>query len=324
MSRILHTTTNIDRPEWLELRNKGIGGSDAAVILGLNKWKTPFELWLEKTGQVESKELYIVDEDGAFVSGNEAAYWGNKDEDQVAQEFALRTKKKVRKRNAIFQHKKHPFILANIDREIVGENAGLECKITSAYNSKEWEADEIPESYIIQCQHYMNVMEKDSWHIACKVGGNKLVHKLIPRDQELIDIIESSQIHFWNHHVLGMNAPALDGSSAAEKFLKERYTKTDPDLVKDLKHEYKDKIRHYLDLKEHYKAIEKDIKEVENQLKYELQEAETGLIDTFRVNWKPVTSNRVDTKVLKSDFPEIYNKVVKQSVSRRFDIKEVK
>jgi putative phage-type endonuclease len=324
MAKIFHSTTKMDRPEWLELRNNGIGGSDAAVILGLNKWKTPFELWLEKTGQIENKELYEVDEDGAFVSGNEAAYWGNLDEDQVAKEFALRTKKKVRKRNAIFQHDEHPFLLANIDREIVGEDAGLECKITSAYNSKEWEDEEIPESYIIQCQHYMNVMNKQSWYIACKVGGNKLVHKIIQRDQELIDIIQKEQIHFWEYHVKQKIAPALDGSSAAEKFLKERFKETDKDKVIDLGSEYGDKIKHYLDLKEHYKAIEKDINEVENQLKYELKEAETGFIHNYRVNWKLVVSNRVDSKRLKVEFPDIHAQVLNESYSRRFEIKEIK
>jgi putative phage-type endonuclease len=313
MSKVFHTTTNIDRPEWLQLRSKGIGGSDAAVILGLSKFKTPFELWLEKTGQVEPQEI-----------NNDFIHFGNVLEDVVAAEFTRRTEKKVKRQNKMFQHKEHDFMIGNIDRLVIGEKALLECKTTSAYNYKEWDSEEIPEAYIIQCQHYMAVLDLPMSYIACLIGGNRFVWKEIPRDDELIEIIIDRCRHFWEFNVLGMNAPALDGSSAAEKFLKERYTKTDPDLVKDLKHEYKDKIRHYLDLKEHYKAIEKDIKEVENQLKYELQEAETGLIDTFRVNWKPVTSNRVDTKVLKSDFPEIYNKVVKQSVSRRFDIKEVK
>ena len=89
--------------EWLNARKKGIGGSDASVILGFNPWKTPFELYIEKT----SGEIREVD--------NEAVYWGNVLEDIVAEEFTKRTGKKVRRRNQIFKHKEYDWMIANID-----------------------------------------------------------------------------------------------------------------------------------------------------------------------------------------------------------------
>jgi putative phage-type endonuclease len=104
------STREMSRAEWLQERTKGIGGSDAGVILGLNKYRTAFELWLEKTGQVDPQEI-----------DNEAIYWGNEMENVIAKEFEKRTDKKVRRSNFMFTHPDYPFIKANIDRFIVGD-----------------------------------------------------------------------------------------------------------------------------------------------------------------------------------------------------------
>lgn len=87
-AEVLAKTSEMSRDEWLIERRKGIGGSDASIILGLNKWKTPFELWLDKTGQVPVSE-----------SQSEAAYFGSLLEDIVAKEFEIRSGKKVRRKN---------------------------------------------------------------------------------------------------------------------------------------------------------------------------------------------------------------------------------
>jgi len=325
MPKVIVETANMSRMEWLEARRKvrGLGGSDMSVVLGLNKWKTPFQLWLEKTGQVESDELYIVDEDGAFVSGNEAAYWGHVDEDIVAKEFALRHKKKVRRRNAILQHDEYDFLFANIDREIVGEDAGLECKITSAYNAKEWTGDEIPEAYIVQCQHYMAVTGKKEWYIACKIGGNKFVSKLISRDDELIAIIIERAKHFWQHHVLGNVPPAIDGSSAAEKFLNERYKKAEHGKVVELGSQYKEKVDELLQLKATIKELDEQATAIENQLKHELQQAEIGLVHGYEIKWTSYSQGRIDSNALKEKYPDIAKEVTKTIQSRKFQIKEL-
>ncbi|MFX8004365.1 lambda-exonuclease family protein, partial [Acinetobacter baumannii] len=121
----------------------------------------------------------------------DAAYFGTMLEDLVAKEFERRSGKKVRRKNAMLKHPEHPFIMANIDRMIVGEKAILECKTTSAYNAKEWESEEIPDSYIIQVQHYLGVLgpEYQKAYFAVLIGGNKFVWKEIERDDELIEII---------------------------------------------------------------------------------------------------------------------------------------
>ena len=104
-----------DRNAWLKMRTQGIGGSDASIIAGMNRWKSPFQLWQEKTGQVEPEEL----------DDNEYIYWGRVLEQAVADRFSELTGKKVHKQGML-RNKEYPWMLANVDRMVVGEDAGLE------------------------------------------------------------------------------------------------------------------------------------------------------------------------------------------------------
>jgi len=125
--QVLVKTREMSREEWLRTRKKGIGGSDASVVLGFNPWKSPFELYIEKT----SDDIRELD--------SEAVYWGTVLEDVIAEEFTRRTGKKVRRQNKVFIHPEYDFMIANIDRDVVGEKALLECKTTSAFNADAWE-----------------------------------------------------------------------------------------------------------------------------------------------------------------------------------------
>ncbi|AXM89360.1 hypothetical protein B379_09580 [Anoxybacillus ayderensis G10] len=314
MAVVFANTNEMSHEEWLSARRNGIGGSDASIILGLNKYKTPFELWLEKTGQVDLQS-----------STSDAAYFGTLLEDLVAKEFEKRSGKKVRKRNVMFQHPNHHFLLANIDRFIVGEKAILECKTASAFLAKEWEGDDIPEAYIVQMQHYLGVLgpEYQKGYFAVLIGGQKFIWKEIERDDELIEMIFVAEIDFWKNHVEKNVPPALDGSSAAEEYLKKRYYKVETGKIVDLKYEYKNKIEELLSLKETIRELDERARLLENEIKNELKDAEIGFIQNYQVNWKVVESNRVDTKKLKSMFPQVYEQVTKKNSYRRFEIKEI-
>jgi putative phage-type endonuclease len=305
-------TKEMSREEWLQERTKGIGGSDAGIILGLNKYRTKFELWLEKTGQVNPIEV-----------DNEAVYWGNQMEDVVAKEFERRTNKKVRRANYMFSHPEFPFIKANLDRMVVGESALLECKTASAFLAKEWESDEIPDTYLVQVQHYLGVTGKEKGYIAVLVGGNKFIWKEIERDEELINMIFEAEKHFWEFHVLGGNAPELDGSSAAERYIKERYDKAEKNKEIILPATYKDLLTQYEQIKSDEKLVTTAKKEIENKIKAELKDAETGIVDSFLVSWKSQTQSRVDSKILKEKFPDVYKKVTKETSFRKFGVKEI-
>ncbi len=305
-------TRDMSRFEWLQERAKGIGGSDAGIILGLNKYRTAFELWLEKTGQVEPVEI-----------DNEAIYWGNEMENVVAKEFEKRTGKKVRRTNFMYSHPELPFIKANVDRLVVGESAVLECKTASAYLAKDWEADEVPATYLVQIQHYLGVTGKEKGYIAVLIGGNRFIWKEVERDEELINMIFEAEKHFWEYHVQQFNAPELDGSSAAEQYLKEKYDKAEANKEIVLPGEYKDLLTRYEQVKNDEKLVKTVKTEIENKIKAELKDAETGITDSFLVSWKNQIQNRVDTKALKEKFPDIYKQVIKETSFRKFAVKEI-
>lgn len=301
----------MDKLEWLKERQKGIGGSDVGAIMGVNSYKSAFEVYLEKTEEITE-----------VTECSEAAYWGTRLEELVANEFYVRTGKKVRRDNRHLVHKEYPFMVANIDRRIVGEDAILECKTANSFKAKEWEAEEVPGSYILQCQHYLAVTGAKKCYIAVLIGGQKFIFKEVERDEELIKIIINAEETFWNEYVVKRIAPPLDGSFGASRYINEKYKISDNSLKVNLKSEYEDKIRQYLNLKDQVKVLDENIKAIENSIKNELGNAERGSVSDFIVVWKTLNSNRVDSKKLKEKYPDIYKEVCKASISRRFEIKE--
>ena len=135
----LVSTLKLDKKEWLKYRKQGIGGSDAGAVCGLNPYRTAMQVYQDKV----SEEIEEID--------NEAMRQGREFEDYVARRFTEATGKKVRRANAMFYHEQYPFMLADVDRLVVGENAGLECKTASPYMADKWEDGKIPLSYQIQC-----------------------------------------------------------------------------------------------------------------------------------------------------------------------------
>lgn len=284
---------NATHDEWLEVRKKGIGGSDMAAILGFNKYSDAVSIWLDKRG-----ELPPVEE-------NEPMYWGTKLEEVVAQEFAKRTGWKVRNNNYTLQSIEHPYLLANIDREIVGIDAGLECKTANAFKRDEWEGDEVPTSYYIQCQHYMAVTGKSSWWIACLLGGNTFIYKEIPRNEEVIEAIIREGKTFWDMVENG-TMPAVTGSESSSEALKMIYGKSNQQVV-----ELDDVAVNYINQYNNAKAKIKEATEVkdeaENILKSLLGENEVGTVRGFKVTWKMRKgASRFNAKQFQADHPELY------------------
>jgi predicted phage-related endonuclease len=161
-------------------------------------------------------------------------------------------------------------MMGNIDRRIVGENALLECTTVNAFGAKEWNGEEIPPSYILQCQHYMEVMGADNCYIAALIGGQKFIFKEIKRDEELISMIVEAEKDFWINHVEKRIPPELDGSEAASKYLGKTFKNFDKTLEVNLKAEYKGKIHEYLNIKDQIKVLDEVLKVIENKLKNEL------------------------------------------------------
>lgn len=303
------STKEMGRAEWLQLRKSGIGGSDASAILGFNKWKSAFQLYIEKTSD------FVEEIDNEFV------YWGNVLEDLVAQEFSKRTEKKVQRVNRMLRHSDYPFMTANLDRRVVGEKAILECKTTSTYNKDAWEGDDIPAAYICQLQHYLAVTGFEKAYIAVLIGGNNFVWKEVERDDEFIDLMIEREKDFWENHVLANVPPPIDGTPSAAEFISKMFPQDDGSAIM-LDSQMNTIIEALNAIKDEEKRLKETKLLYENQIKRALETAAEGHTHSYRVSYKTVVSNRVDTKRLKEEQPEIYERYVKESASRRLTIKE--
>lgn len=303
-------TKGLTRDEWLKERKNGVGGSDSATILGLNRYASAYELWLEKIGEVESEQV-----------NNDSIHFGNVLEDIVAKEFEERSGYKVRKNNFLMAHPDYYHIRANIDREIVGENAILECKTTSLYNAKEWEGESVPPHYLIQVQHYMAVTGADFAYIAVLIGGQKFVYKRIDRHDGIIKAIIELANEFYNVNVLNGVAPKVGGSEAASNYLDKQY----PDAIEGaqpLPAKYEKDFKELMQIKDKIKLLKERENEIKNNVKVELKEYEKGEIKGFTVEWKQVYKQTPDVKKLKKEYPHIYHDVLEGKSYRRMVIKE--
>mgnify|MGYP000933375569 FL=1 len=301
MAKLIMTVAEMaDEKKWLDARREGIGGSDASVIVGLNRWKSPFQLWLEKTGKAEPEDL----------SDNEYVYWGKVLEEAVANRFCELTEKKVQRRG-LLQMDDYPYIRASVDRMVVGENAGLECKTCNGFAAKEWEDDEVPTAYYVQCQHYMMVTGCERWYIAVLIGGNHFVWKEIPRNDNEIDLLLQAEIDFW-HKVEAGIMPEVDGSESCKDALAAEFRggNAEPLTLPDAATVIIERIRALDDAK---KNTEEDLEHHKNQLRRLMGDYELGYAGDYKVTWKTQAGRTtVDNKALKAKEPAIYAKYVKQ------------
>jgi putative phage-type endonuclease len=308
---VLAKTLGMQRDEWLELRRQGIGGSDAAAIVGLDRWRSAFDVYADKIGLKPEQP------------DNEAMRQGRDLEDYVASRFCEATEKKVRRRNAILQHPEHTFMTANIDRWVVGENAGLECKTTSVLNRAKFSQGEFPPSYYVQCVHYMAVTGAERWYLAVLVL-NKAFHMfIIERDEAEVQALIAAEKDFWENHVLKQIPPAPDGSESTSEIIKQLFPEAKEGFTASL-YGYEDKIQAYLDLDAQIKELEKKKEAIKQELQMAIDEAEIGRAQGYIVEWKNQVRQTLDTKKLKSEHAEIYEKYLKPAQTvRRFMIKEV-
>ena len=310
MAVILASTENMPYDEWLGWRKKGIGGSDASVVCGINRYRSPIELWMDKTNQIPYQEA------------GEAAYWGTQLEALVKAEFTKRTGIEVNLANQLLQSEEYPFMLANLDGECIHpthRKCVFEAKTASAYKAGEWD-DAIPDEYMLQVQHYMAVTGYKGTYIAVLIGGNSFRWKFIERDEALISMLIQLESAFWKQ-VQELVPPAMDGSEAAAKFLSERFPNSVAKSKIELPGTAIELIRQYEIPCDHVNQYAEKKQEAENMLKNMLGNNEIGMVDDRVVTWKSVAQERLDGKTLKVEHPTLYKKYANKTSYRRFSIK---
>lgn len=301
-------TANHD--EWLKLRSQYIGGSDAAAVVGLNAFVSPYSLWAEKTGRIPGFAGNLATEVGTFL------------EEFVAQKFAQETGKKVRKCNHSFFNSKYPFAIANIDREIVGEDAGLEIKTTDSLNLKKFKNGEYPAHYYCQCVHYMAVTGKKRWYLAVMIGNKDFKIFTIERDEAEIAALMGAEQEFWGH-VQNDTQPPVDGSQATSEAISDVYAEHNGFTVDVTA--FDDDLERYTALREQAKSLQAEADAIANRIKVFIGTMEKGDSERFKVSWSTQSRSTFDHKRFAKDNPNIdMSEYYKSSTSRVFRVAEIK
>lgn len=298
-----------NREEWKALRRNYIGGSDAAAVVGLNPFASAFSLWAEKVGQAPEFTGNLATEVGTFL------------EEFVAKKFEAETGKTVRRCNLSLVNDEYPWAIANVDRLVVGEDAGLEIKTTSELNMKKFKDGEYPSNYYVQCVHYLAVTGKARWYLAVLIGNREFRIFTIERDEEEIAALMEAEKAFWTSYVVTGAVPPADGHTATTEAVKAVWGQENGQSV-DLSGMDSLFTRRKA-LGEQQKALKAAMDEIDNSIKLRMENASTGLCGAWSVSWKTQRTSGLDRDAIRADYPGFdFSKYATQS--RVFRVTEKK
>ena len=312
-------TQDLSRDEWLTVRRQGIGSSDAAAAVGLNPYKSQLQLWMEKTGR--DGALPVVDPN----DDQSPMYWGTLLEPIVAAHYTRRSGHRVRRVNAVLQHPEHSWMLANIDREVVGASDVqiLECKTAGIHGARLWR-DGVPEYVQLQVMHQLAVTGKQAADVAVLLGGQELQVFRIERDDTLIAQLVALEQQFWGYVERDQQPPA-DGSASAELALRCLYPRdsgTTLDFSTDLEMSgvFSDLLA-VLEVITTQTALESQLKQ---RIQQRMGEATRAVFEIGEVSWKrSKDGTSLDTTQLLKEHPEMAQTyAVTKPGSRRFLVQQ--
>ena len=332
--------------EWLAERSKGIGGSDAGTIVGVNHYNSAYVLRREKSGVAERT-----------FTGNEATAWGHLLEDDIATKYAKDYNKAIVEWPVLIwsSDPERPFMYANLDYVEVTPSeqfpAGVvtrwesteippgiidivECKTTGIAthgNADGWAKGKCPDTYLVQGYHYvivvgtLNEIPKHVTFVAC-VGGVGLVVRtlgILPTDDiawddEVAQNICIAEEQFWFCVENDIDVE-IDGSTTTEEFLAARYPRSAPDKIVEVNAEVFALVAEFDLRKKATKEAEKEEKEYRSKIVALLGDAEAAtyngeLLLTFKSGQDRKTFN---AEALKAELPEVYNNFIKTSPGSR-------
>ena len=309
--RLVDTRT-LDRQQWLTVRQGGIGSSDAAAAVGLCPYKSQLELWMEKTGRTPAEE--------APPGMDDPRYWGTLLEPYVAVAYSQQTGRKVRKVNAVLQHPTFPYMLANIDREVVGSSDVqiLECKTAGEWGSKRWQ-DGVPEYIQLQVQHQLAVTNQQAADVAVLLCGQRLEIYRIERDEEVIARLMVLEARFWQYVTTDIEPPA-DGSESSGHALRQLYPGGGNTLDFCENRALSDTFAELVALKDELEIRGKDAERLKQTLQQAMGDAARAVFATGEVSFKRAQDGTsLDTKRLAHDHPDLVARyTVPKPGSRRF------
>jgi len=277
-----------------------IGGSDIAAVMGMSRWKTPLRLWSEKTGKIEAPDL----------SDNEAVEMGTDLEEFVAQKFAQRTGKTVRRAPKKYIHKDYDFMAANVDRLITSTDELLECKTCTLWKKEEWEAG-IPEEYILQVIWYLGITGRSAGWIAVLIGGQKFMYKKIDFDTELFDTMVEKARLFWQCVQDEIPPEAMPQDSDT---LLELYPEHTQDFIEN--QDIEERVAYLQEVKMQIKDMQDEQKMIETELKSMIADRSGILTQKYKITWNAQISKRIDTTIFREEMPDIAERFLIQNTTR--------
>jgi len=307
-------------------RSKYIGGSDIGAILGLSRFRSPIEVWMEKTGK-ETKRLDSL-----------PLRFGSFAEEFVASEYARATGFELIHDESIYIHPEHAFMSAHMDRFVLEGGAAsstssstsaptriLECKTANPFSSGDWGevgSDEVPMSYLCQCIWYMAITNINRVDLAVLFGNSDFRIYEINRDLELEAVILQKAKLFWNDYVLKDLPPPAQSEADCQTL----FSKGDPAKSVEAKAETLLLTKQLQLLNSEIDVREEEISAIKQNIMNQMGDAESLLYQgKVLATWKaPKPSFRLDSKRLELEHPEIANtyKMLVQN-SRRLVIKQI-
>jgi putative phage-type endonuclease len=291
-------------------RSKGIGGSDVAALCGLSKYKTAYQLYMEKRG-----ELPIDDSD------NERMRFGRRLEKPIADEFAFRSGRKIWRQRRTMRHPEHRFMLANIDRwqERDGEKGVYEGKNAGWQQRKLWLDGGVPEQYYLQLQHYLLVTSCRFGTFGVLFGGNEFHAFDVERDETTIAALIGLEKDFWQRVQTGA-PPDFAFGEAGAALVKRMHAQATPAkeyLFEGVEAEAK--IRRLLQLREIVKNREQQVEDLETWIKLQMGDAEFALFPGLaKFSWRNGVRKSVDMERLKQEHAELVARYQKETPTRTF------
>lgn len=314
MKREYISTKGMSREEWLEKRREGVGGSDAAAVMGESAWSSPLRVYADKRGVAPEKAV------------TEPMRQGTAFEQVVARRFSEETGLKTRRCLRMFRHPEYPFMLANIDRQVLGQGGftGLECKTTGLFNPADFAGGEIPREYYWQCMHYMAVTGAKKWHLAVLVLSKAFHRFIIDRDEKAIERLIARERAFWHENVLAGIPPGpsgLDADDEAIRCITATEAGTGGGPAGDLS-DMAGELDALSRMKEEKAGLDRRIRATEQLVRLRLGPREEALAGNWHILFRNQDHSSLDTARLKAECPDLYGKYLKNAPRRVLRIRD--
>lgn len=296
-------------PVWLDERTRGLGGSDASTVAGVNRWSSRYELWLDKTGRAHPKDE------------TRAMQLGRLFEPILRQMFTEDTGIGVR-RAGLMESRQWPLLRVSLDG-MTGDGGILEAKVTNWRLAGEWDDDQVSDHAEVQAQHGLAVTGRSHAWVVALIDGRDFRVRRVERDEDLIRDLVELEHAFWDEHVLGDVAPPVD--AAALPAVKARWSDVGRPSRSVDRDDWTEIKAAYQSAKAIAKAADLDVDLTEARLRELFADAEVLTVDdrTVATN-KQISPRRIDGKRLRAELPDIADQYETTTPYRRLHIPKEK